>query len=67
MATEQKDHGQNEARPSTLDLIKRLWKGKEAEPPAQPEKKYVHVPTHAASSHLKTTSSKSIQKANEIL
>ncbi len=30
-------------------------------------KKYVHVPTHAASSHLSTTASKSIKKANEIL
>ncbi|KAK3394241.1 hypothetical protein B0H63DRAFT_40827 [Podospora didyma] len=32
-----------------------------------PEKKYVHVPTHAASSFLRTTTTKPIRKANEIL
>ncbi len=36
--------------------------------PSDPfEKKYVHVPTHAASSYLKTTTTKNMQKANEIL
>ncbi|KAK3382372.1 hypothetical protein B0T24DRAFT_587133 [Lasiosphaeria ovina] len=42
-----------------------------APPPPPPEeakeKKYVHVPTHAASSYLKTTTTSEIQKANEIL
>ncbi|KAK4231825.1 hypothetical protein QBC38DRAFT_451058 [Podospora fimiseda] len=31
------------------------------------KKKYVHVPTHAAKSHLRTTSSPSIRRANEVL
>ncbi|KAK4191856.1 hypothetical protein QBC35DRAFT_279510 [Podospora australis] len=35
--------------------------------PKTPEKKYVHTPTHAASSHIRTTSNGSIRKANEIL
>jgi hypothetical protein len=31
------------------------------------EKKYVHVPTHAASSFLKTATTRDMQKANAIL
>jgi hypothetical protein len=39
-----------------------------ASPTASPnDKKYVHVPTHAASSHLRTTSTATMQEANEAL
>jgi len=31
------------------------------------QKKYVHTPTHAASSFLKTTTTREMQRANEIL
>ena len=31
------------------------------------EKKYVHVPTHAASSFMQTATSREMKKANEIL
>ncbi|KAK4204037.1 hypothetical protein QBC40DRAFT_273833 [Triangularia verruculosa] len=57
---------------SPLGLIKsfgRWWshdsKRNISEPTA--EKKYIHTPTHAASSFLKTTTTRGIQKANEIL
>ncbi|KAK4462091.1 hypothetical protein QBC42DRAFT_268675 [Cladorrhinum samala] len=45
----------------------RPWSKSEIRPTVDPEKRYVHVPTHAAVSHLKTTSSPSIRRANEVL
>ncbi|KAK4167273.1 hypothetical protein QBC43DRAFT_286201 [Cladorrhinum sp. PSN259] len=35
--------------------------------PGVEKEKYVHVPTHAAMSHLRTTSSPTIRQANEVL
>ncbi len=40
----------------------------DSQTPSDPfEKKYVHTPTHAASSFLKTTTTRNMQSANEIL
>ncbi|GAB1310037.1 hypothetical protein MFIFM68171_00247 [Madurella fahalii] len=54
---------------SSIGSITRWWRPEQdprASKPA-PEKKYVHTPTHAASSFLKTTTTRSMQSANEIL
>ncbi|KAK0664603.1 hypothetical protein QBC41DRAFT_233599 [Cercophora samala] len=66
------DRGPKRQSCSPLGFIKsfgRWWshdsKQNTAEP--SPEKKYVHTPTHAASSFLKTTTTRDIQRANEIL
>ena len=40
----------------------------DSQTPSDPfEKKYVHTPTHAASSFLKTATTRNMQSANEIL
>jgi len=61
-------NGSDSQRPHNfVEFISELWKRKDP-PPAEPEqKKYFHIPTHAASSHLKTTSSRIIREANEVL
>ncbi|KXX82223.1 hypothetical protein MMYC01_201787 [Madurella mycetomatis] len=54
---------------SSIGSVSRWWRperdSRTSEP--APEKKYVHTPTHAASSFLKTTTTRSMQSANEIL
>src|SRR5690606_9831800 len=41
---------------------------KESQPSAElPTKRYVHTPTHAAASHLKTTRTRNMDRANEVL
>ncbi|KAK1774960.1 hypothetical protein QBC45DRAFT_336375 [Copromyces sp. CBS 386.78] len=41
---------------------------KESKPAAETSgKKYVHTPTHAATSHLKTTRTRNMDRANEVL
>ncbi|KAK4180144.1 hypothetical protein QBC36DRAFT_320757 [Triangularia setosa] len=57
---------------SPLGFIKSLGRwwphdSKQDTPELPLEKKYVHVPTHAASSFIKTTTTRDIRKANEIL
>lgn len=54
---------------SSIGLISRWWRPEQASRTSEPapEKKYVHTPTHAASSFLKTTTTKSMQSANDIL
>ena len=75
-------HGtEGTAAHSPLELLKtmkhgvsRWWKPSkehEARPGMRTEdievKKYVHVPTHAASSHLSTTTNPRMAKANDLL
>ncbi|KAK3985384.1 hypothetical protein QBC44DRAFT_157425 [Cladorrhinum sp. PSN332] len=58
---------------SSLKSISHWWPSssnpepKTSTAPTTEKKKYVHVPTHAAVSHLRTTSSPSIRRANEVL
>ncbi|KAK4155559.1 hypothetical protein C8A00DRAFT_13424 [Chaetomidium leptoderma] len=53
---------------SSLGCLSRCWRPEQNGRTSDPiEKKYVHTPTHAASSFLKTTTTKDIQRANEIL
>lgn len=57
---------------SPLGLIKSIshwWHAEQHDQTPEPadKKKYFHMPTHAASSYLKTTTTKSTQRANEIL
>jgi hypothetical protein len=53
---------------STLESLSCCWRPEHEDPTSDPfEKKYVHTPTHAASSFLKTATSKDMQRANEIL
>jgi len=53
---------------SSLGSFSRCWcSAEDGQAPAPVEKKYVHTPTHAASSYLKTTTTRNMQKANEIL
>jgi hypothetical protein len=53
---------------STLESLSRCWRPEHEDRTSDPfEKKYVHTPTHAASSFLKTATSKDMQRANEIL
>ncbi|KAK0618180.1 hypothetical protein B0T17DRAFT_328054 [Bombardia bombarda] len=57
---------------SVSKTVSRWWRPQEDDnkPPTQPapvERRYVHVPTHAASSFLKTTTTSRIRKANEVL
>lgn len=65
------ERGSRRSSCSPLGFIKsvgRWWShdSKKATPEPSPEKKYVHTPTHAASSFLKTTTTRDIQRANEI-
>lgn len=48
-------------------LARCCWRPEQPTPSDPFEKKYVHTPTHAASSFLKTTTTKTMQSANEIL
>ncbi|KAL0474922.1 hypothetical protein QR685DRAFT_431986 [Neurospora intermedia] len=52
---------------SVESLTRRLSRSsKESKPVAEtPDKKYVHTPTHAAASHLKTTRTRNMDRANE--
>lgn len=53
---------------SSLGSIARCWGPKQGGHMPDPfEKKYVHTPTHAASSFLKTATTRDMQKANEII
>ncbi|KAK4041551.1 hypothetical protein C8A01DRAFT_14722 [Parachaetomium inaequale] len=52
---------------SSLGSLSRCWRPEQDGRPDPFEKKYVHTPTHAASSFLKTTTTRDIQRANEIL
>lgn len=55
---------------SFFGSISRGWSyesNKHSTNPEAPQKKYVHTPTHAASSHLRTMSNASMKKANEVL
>jgi hypothetical protein len=53
---------------STFESLSRCWRAEHEDRTSDPiEKKYVHTPTHAASSFLKTATSKDMRKANEIL
>lgn len=56
---------------SSLASLSRCWRidheDDDGPAPCPSEKKYVHVPTHAASSFLKTTTTRGIAKANEVL
>ncbi|KAK1764839.1 hypothetical protein QBC33DRAFT_561516 [Phialemonium atrogriseum] len=51
--------------------VSRWWRpvaNKEQElAPQPPQKRYVHVPTHAASSFMQTTTSRGMARANEII
>jgi hypothetical protein len=52
---------------SSLESLSRCWRSEQDGRRDPFEKKYVHTPTHAASSYLKTTTTRDIQRANEIL
>lgn len=53
---------------SSLGALSRCWRPEQNKQASDPfEKKYVHKPTHAASSYLKTTTTRDMQRANEIL
>jgi len=50
---------------SVLSQVRRIFKGppRTAEYPTQNEKPYRHVPTHAASDFIKTTTSQAMRRA----
>ncbi|SPQ17811.1 2dbce6ed-c881-4e3b-a51e-03476da69990 [Thermothielavioides terrestris] len=54
---------------SSLESLSHWWRAEHEDPTAsQPvEKKYMHRPTHAGSSFLRTTTTRGMQEANEIL
>jgi hypothetical protein len=51
---------------SSLSFLSRCWRPEE-DPDDHQKIKYMHTPTNAATSFLKTTTTRSIQEANEIL
>lgn len=52
---------------STPSSSRRRTEQSAADRQDQSEKKYVHIPTHAASDFLKTMTTREIKKANEVL
>jgi hypothetical protein len=53
---------------TSLEHLSRFWRPEQDNRTSDPfEKKYVHKPTHAATSFLRTATTKSMQVANEVL
>ncbi|KAK3899569.1 hypothetical protein C8A05DRAFT_36815 [Staphylotrichum tortipilum] len=53
---------------SSLTSLSRCWHHNPSSNPRDPfEKKYTHTPTHAATSYLKTTTTRTMQTANDII
>ena len=52
---------------SLTRCLSRSSKGSQTDFGTAGSKKYVHTPTHAAASHLKTTRTRNMDRANEVL
>jgi hypothetical protein len=54
---------------TSLECLSRCWRSEQGRNRISDpfEKKYVHKPTHAASSFLRTATTRDIQRANEVL
>ncbi len=52
---------------SSLTSLAHCWRHSPSPVPDPFEKKYTHTPTHAATSYLKTTTTRTMQAANDII